>query len=181
MRRTICKWFFTWDFKKEERWLNEMAAKGLALISVSFCAYTFEQTDPGEYGVRLELLEYMPSNPESEQYIRFLESTGVEHVGSMFRWAYFRKKRAEGEFDLFSDYACRIRHLNRMLALLCAPGMIWVAYAARYISQIWMNDTETTDVFMAVLAGGLTLLFGYGAARILLMKRKLKREHRLYE
>ena len=181
MRRTICKWFFTWDFEKEERWLNEMAARGLALISVTFCAYTFEQTEPGEYGVRLELLEYLPSNPESEQYIRFLESTGVEHVGSMIRWAYFRKKRAEGEFDLFSDFGCRIRHLNRMLALLGAAGIIWVAYAARYIPQLWMDDTENPFVFMAVLSGVLTLLFGYGMARILLMKRKLKREHRLYE
>ena len=181
MRRTICKWFFTWDFEKEERWLNEMAAKGLALISVAFCAYTFEQTDPGEYGVRLELLEYLPSNPESEQYIQFLESTGVEHVGSMIRWAYFRKKRAEGEFDLFSDFECRIRHLNRMLALLCAPAIIWVAYVVRYIPQLWMNGIESPYVFIVALAGGFTLLFGYGAVRILLMKRRLKREHRLFE
>ncbi len=29
--------FLVWDFDKEEKWLNEMAAKGLALTSVGFC------------------------------------------------------------------------------------------------------------------------------------------------
>ena len=34
MRKTIRKWFWTWDFEKEEKWLNEMAAQGLALVGV---------------------------------------------------------------------------------------------------------------------------------------------------
>ena len=35
MRQTIHKWF--WDFEKEEKRLNEMAAKGLSLVSVCIC------------------------------------------------------------------------------------------------------------------------------------------------
>ena len=42
MRRTIRKWFWVWNFDKEEQWLNEMAAKGLCLVSVGFCKYEFE-------------------------------------------------------------------------------------------------------------------------------------------
>ena len=34
MRTIIKKFFFVWDFDKEEKWLNEMAAKGLALVGV---------------------------------------------------------------------------------------------------------------------------------------------------
>ncbi len=37
MRRIIHKMFLVWDFDKEEKWLNEMAAKGLVLTSVGFC------------------------------------------------------------------------------------------------------------------------------------------------
>ena len=37
MRRIIKKLFFVWDFDKEEKWLNEMAAKGLCLVSTGFC------------------------------------------------------------------------------------------------------------------------------------------------
>ena len=36
MRKVIHKWFAAWNFDKEERWLNEMAAKGLGLVSVGF-------------------------------------------------------------------------------------------------------------------------------------------------
>ena len=32
MRQVVHKLFFIWDYEKEEAWLNEMAAKGLALI-----------------------------------------------------------------------------------------------------------------------------------------------------
>lgn len=42
MRQTIRKLFWVWDFDKEEKWLNEMAAKGLSLVAVGFCKYEFE-------------------------------------------------------------------------------------------------------------------------------------------
>ena len=39
--KTIRKWFWVWDFVKEEIWLNEMAQSGWILDKVSFCTYTF--------------------------------------------------------------------------------------------------------------------------------------------
>lgn len=39
MRKVIRKVFMVWDFDKEEAWLNEMAAKGLSLVSVGWCRY----------------------------------------------------------------------------------------------------------------------------------------------
>ena len=51
--KTIRKWFWVWDFEKEERWLNDMAESGWALVSVGFCRYSFERCEPGEYIVRL--------------------------------------------------------------------------------------------------------------------------------
>ena len=35
-RMTVRKWFWVWDFEKEEDWLNEMAMNGWALASVGF-------------------------------------------------------------------------------------------------------------------------------------------------
>ena len=40
-RKTIHKVYLAWDFKKEELWLNEMAAEGWALEHAAFCSYTF--------------------------------------------------------------------------------------------------------------------------------------------
>ena len=57
MRTTMHKWFWIWDFDKEEQWLNQMAANGKALVHTGFCTYEFEDCTPGEYIYRLELLE----------------------------------------------------------------------------------------------------------------------------
>ena len=67
MRQTIRKWFWVWEFEKEEKWLNDMAVKGLSLVSVGFCRYEFEDSMPGEYRVRLLLLDKMPHHPESKK------------------------------------------------------------------------------------------------------------------
>jgi hypothetical protein len=96
MKKTIHKWFWVWDFEKEEVWLNKMAGKGLHLCNIGFCKYTFEEGVPGEYTIRLEMLEKSPGNVESKQYIRFIEETGAEHIGSFFRWVFFRKKAGGG-------------------------------------------------------------------------------------
>ena len=90
MRTVIRKLFWVWDFEKEEQWLNEMAAKGLALVGVGFCRYEFEDCTPGEYSFRLELLDNRPEHPESRKYISFVEETGAEQVGSYHNWVYFR-------------------------------------------------------------------------------------------
>lgn len=93
MRKVVHKLFFIWDYDKEEKWLGEMAAKGLGLVAVRAFAYEFENILPGEYCVRIQMLEHSPRHPETENYIHFLEETGVEHVGSFLKVAYFRKKR----------------------------------------------------------------------------------------
>lgn len=80
MRRIIHKVIFAWNFDKEEVWLNEMAAKGLCLVSVGFCKYEFEDCQPGEYQICMQMLESMPWHPESQKYIEFLEETRAEHV-----------------------------------------------------------------------------------------------------
>ena len=116
-RKTITKWFWVWDFDKEEAWLNEMALNGLALDSVGFCTYTFVRCEPGEYTVRLEM------HARDEAYVDFMEETGAEYVGRMVAWVYFRKKAADGPFDLFSDIDSRIRHLDRIGKMLLCIGI----------------------------------------------------------
>lgn len=181
MRKSICKWFFAWDFDKEEKWLNEMAAKGLALVAVSGIFYTFEQSEPGEYGIRIELLNNLPSFPESEEYIRFLESTGAEHIGSTFRWVYFRKKKVNGTFDLFSDYDCRIRHLNRVLWLLVPIGFIFASGSINFTFRFFDSMRDPAIVVLTLFEIVFLILVLYGIIRLLILKHRLKKEHRLYE
>ena len=180
MRRTVYKVFMMWNFDKEEKWLNEMAAKGLALVSVGACRYDFEDCAPGSYQVRLELLDNLPSHPESHCYIRFLEETGVEHVGTLLRWVYFRKQSTDAPFDLFSDIDSRIRHLNRMLWILGVLFGMNLINVANLLVQFITWEYSGTLVIVIVCAL-LLLLITYGFVRIMLKKNRLKRERRLHE
>jgi len=104
-------------FEQEEKWLNEMAAKGMLLTDVGFCRYVFEEGTPGKYIYRLEMLENTPTHPESVAYIKFVEETGAEQVGSIMRWVYFRKKAVDGPFDLYSDLGSKLKHYRRIHAI----------------------------------------------------------------
>ena len=115
-RNTIRKWYWVWEFEKEEAWLNGMAQNGWVLESVGFCTYHFVKCEPGEYSVRLEMHEY------DESYVQFMQETGAEYVGRMLAWIYFRKKTADGAFDLFSDIDSRIGHLNKIGRVLALVG-----------------------------------------------------------
>ena len=114
--KTIRKWFWVWEFEKEEEWLNEMSANGWVLESVGFCTYHFVRCEPGSYTVRTEM------HPYDESYVKFMEETGAEYVGRMMMWIYFRKKTEDGVFDLYSDIDSKISHLNRIGKMLAAIG-----------------------------------------------------------
>jgi len=176
MKKTIYKLYLAWQFDKEEKWLNECSVKGLHLCDVGLCRYTFEEGTPGAYSHKLELLENWPSHPESVAYIRFLEDTGVEMVGSILRWVYFRKKTVDGQFDLFSDLDSRIKHLNRIL-MLFIPLMIvefMIGTINVFFSRTLNQSVGTLNIFLG-------FVFVYGIYVINKKKQKLKKERMIYE
>ena len=179
MRKTVHRLFWAWDFDKEERWLNDMAAQGLSLVSVGFCRYDFERTTPGEYGVRLQLLPQSARDPHSEAYIDFLEETGVEHVGTYGRWAYFRRKKEEGEFELFSDQASRLKHLTRILQLIAVLGAI-NAFSALYNLILFALHRMPVSL-LGLINLALSLVLLAGCLRLERKRRRIKADQKLFE
>lgn len=179
MKKTIRKWFWAWDFEKEEKWLDKMAAEGWALCGVGFCRYTFEPCSPGEYAFRLELLENHLNDEKSKDYIGFVEETGAEMVGSYLRWVYFRKKTAEGPFELFSDAHSKIAHLGRIkwltgfLALLNLPigfsNLVNFAFHGYALSSVG---------FLNIAVCGLLL---YGWLSLHKMQASLRQQSEMFE
>ena len=117
-RKTVYKWWFVWDFDKEERWLNEMASQGWVLVSVGFLRFTFERCEPDEYVVRTEM------RAADNDYISFMEETGAEYIGRCIQWIYFRRKSELGAFDLMSDLDSRISHLGRIHRMAFIIGIV---------------------------------------------------------
>lgn len=160
-----------WNYEKEEKWLNEMSAKGFALIDYSWCRYVFTDSKEGEYIYRIEMLEHLPSHPVSQKYLQFMEESGVEHIASYMRWAYFRKKASDGVFDIYSDIGSKIKHFQRInlfwVIMACAELLIGVSNILIGISNIpiWAGSSFRShyNLFSANIIGGLVCVcFGIG-------------------
>ena len=165
-RKTLYKWYWVWEFEKEEEWLNEMAMNGWALESVGICRYTFEKCEPGEYTVRLEM------HGMDQEYIDFMKDTGAEYVGRMMAWIYFRKKAADGPFDLFSDIDSRIEHLKKI------GWTLWCVC----LGNILIGFSNTMNGFRFAWINLLCATFlSYCLGRIHGKKEALERERRLRE
>ena len=180
MKKTICKWFWTWDFEKEEKWLNEMATKGLHLCEIGYCRYVFEEGIPGEYIYRLEMLDNYPAHAKSVEYIQFLEDTEAEYIGAMLRWVYFRKKSGGSGFDLFSDIDSRIRHLNRMLPL---TGFVSGLNLFNGVNNIYIGLFSSLNVHLVtgILCLSIGVMLGFGFLNLFSRKRRLEKAKILHE
>lgn len=154
-------WKAFWDYEKEENWLNELAAKGLAMTAYTFCRYTFEDCVPGEYTYRIELLEHGVNHPESIRYIHFLAENGVEHVDTYFRWVYFRKKTTDGPFKLYSDLPSRIKHYKRISNIWLIIGSMNLCLGFLQVCEILHSLEDSTRYWPStIVRGGLSFSLG---------------------
>ena len=176
MRKVIHKLFLVWNYEKEEAWLNEMAAQGLALVAVGFCRYEFEDCVPGEYKIALDYL--YKSRAENQKYVEFLEDTGAEHVGTIVRWTYFRKKTAE-PFSILSDNCSKIALFTRIMRMLLAV-MILNLYAFCLNIGNYFSHREPV-FFLSFINLFLVLVLLYGYWRFYRKRKKLKEEQNIFE
>lgn len=180
MKHKIHKAFWAWNYEKEEKWLNEMSAKGLQLVSTSLFTYIFEEGPTREYHYRLELLNHVPSHPESIAYIRFLEETGVEYIGSIMRWVYFRKKVADGEFDLYSDLSSKIKHYKLISNLLLTVTPINVFAMIGNFSS-FAASRNSANLISGILSLSVSLLLGLGFLKLVRKTKHLKKQQLIQE
>ena len=176
---TVRKWFWFWDFDKEEQWLNEMVVKGLCLSGRGFCRYDFEDCAPGEYQIRTEVLEDHDEQPRVKKYIQFVEETGAEKVAFRLRTVYFRKKTADGPFELYSDLTSRLKYVDRVLSLMLIFGPLSLLYVLRVL----LASAGQIDGFVVVLLPLLAanLLCTWGCWKLCQTRKKLKAQQQIHE
>jgi hypothetical protein len=129
--------WFDYDLQKQEKWLNEMAAKGQnpipSLNWLGLPSYRFEPGDPGEWIYRIEMLRKDAKRPSSRDYLGFVSESGVETVLATARVAYFRKHAVDGPFEIYSDTGSRIayhRRVRRSLSWLVASELYTILIGA---------------------------------------------------
>lgn len=165
-RKVLWRWFWAWDFEKEERWLNEMAMQGWLLVQVGFCRYTFEKGEPGSYIYRLQMRQ-----PEPE-YLAFLEDLDAEYVDRFLSWLYIRRRSELGPFEIFSDNKSRLEHLEWIGRIELALGVMNLVIGI-------VNSLNAQPVGAVNMLVGTLLMYGLG--RIHGKIEEIKRDQELQE
>lgn len=107
MEKRIYRFFI--DYEKEERWVNAMADRGWNLKKAVVGYFVFEKGESQQYIYRNEFV-----NSKSKDYFEFLEAMNIECVHKFGVWAYYRKLKEEGPFELFSDTTSKISYIKSM-------------------------------------------------------------------
>lgn len=183
MKKTILKIFFTWDFDKEEKWINKMEDQGLHLIKVGFCRYVFESGEPGLYDYRIEFAQVPVNSFWGKEYTALQKQAGVDLVGNFQRQIYWRKERFPEGFELFSDLDSRIAHLKRRFKTLVPVAVMLSIIGLMNIVEYVIGRAEVDT--MNAIGWALVLVVGcLNAASAWLVYRKirsLKKERMLLE
>jgi len=185
MKHTTFKFFY--NYEKEERWINSMSAKGMALVDYFWARYVFEEEDPGKYIYKIEFLDKMGSkNIENIAYVSFLEDLGVECVGIYMHWATFRKEAKEGPFEIFTDLNSRIKSCRKIsrwwLSLAAFEGAIGLYESILAAIQLSIGKFSflSTVIFPSLIMAFAILFFSLGWSIRAKLKELIK-ESKIYE
>jgi hypothetical protein len=147
----------------------------------------FTETPKNEYTYRIELLDNVPTHPDSIAYIKFLEENGVECVSSYVRWIYLRKKSSEGTFDIYTDLGSKIKHFKRIDTLW--NSVMWLEFILGLVNILIgvMNYSHSprnislVNVVLGVFLILLGLVFLRAGAPIRKNIKKLQQEKLIRE
>ena len=167
------------DYEKEEKWLNHMAARGLRLVRYSWCRYEFEDSAPGAYEYRIELLNEMPTHPESKKYLEILAENGIHMVTSYMCWVYFEKNTAEGPLILHSDTPSRMVHYHKIMSLQLILFLCTLPAVMNFVGRvvdIWSTGGWEVAIVMAVLCGLVCIV---EAVLVMTLTKNIIRMHKM--
>lgn len=118
---------FFFDFDKEEKWLQEMAAKGWQLESFLF-TYTFRKSDPSALPIRMDYHTFY-SQSRFQDYLTLFEDCGWRHIAGYksMGMQYFVRMRPDASDDIFSDAASKAGRYKRV-------SEMWLSLFACYLA-----------------------------------------------
>lgn len=145
------------DVDKEDRFLNDMSAKGFALVGWWFpCFYLFESSEPGYWTYRSGVLPR-----DREQYLALMADAGVETVVTFINGtATFRKRTADGPFEIYSDTDSRLAFFQnwrkRYFFLIAMTVVLFVplnVMASRDLSLLELLPVLLVQLALVVFLG----------------------------
>jgi hypothetical protein len=179
----LIKWKAYLDFEKEEKWINEMSQKGWHFKKYTFFRYHFEKGEANKYIFRLQMLNNRPNHIQSQEYIQFLEDSGIEVVSSFSSWIFMRQLSEKGAFEVFTDFTSKIKNyksVRLLIGIICLANIcIGISNSAMLGSRLSHLGSVEQNMFLINI--GLGLLFVPYIYRLTKKIKFLEKEQALHE
>ena len=165
-RKTVYRWWWVWDYEKEEQWLNEMAMSGWVLERVEFITYHFVYIENNDYVIHLDMLRH------DGDYEQFMAEIGAEYIGHVVGWVYYRQKLSVGGSAAPANIDLRIEQLERISKMLLIIGLVNILIGVA-------NTINVTRLGIVNLLCGCLLMYALG--RIHGKEDELKKQRAIHE
>ncbi|MBN1371447.1 MAG: DUF2812 domain-containing protein [Anaerolineaceae bacterium] len=143
----VRKWFWPWQDEAEERWLEQMAKKGLHFEKVTrYGLYTFCEGSPTDMVYRLDY----QNTPDAElgDYFQLFVDAGWEYAGEINSWRYFRKVQAGDETsEIFTDNRSKIEKYQRALVIYLIAFCLQVVCVLELMPQMPRFSVDPGGIF----------------------------------
>lgn len=165
------------NYKKEENWINAMAADGWNLTAYTLTKYTFEKGEPGEYDYCIELLADSPTSEKGRAYLEFMADLEIECAARLGHRAYFRKKSTGEPFEIYTDYESRRKHLMRIVTSLTVVTVMNLFFAIlNIILSIEPSLSINVNLYIGIVNSIIVIIFTLLLLAYLKNLRELKRD-----
>ncbi|TLG71809.1 DUF2812 domain-containing protein [Culicoidibacter larvae] len=119
------------DMKKEEQYLNQMAAQGWGMVKYNmFSVYTFEKITPETRNYRIDYHEFN-KRADYYAYLTLFEDSGWKHAGGS-RYSgmqfFLPANEQNQELDIFSDAESSKERYKRLYEQASLWGLLMIIY-----------------------------------------------------
>ena len=180
--KRVNRYFPAWRYQEEEAWLNRMSDEGWQLREVALWAYTFDKGEKSAHRYCLELIPHLKGSDKYEDYIGFLNDSGIELVTSVFFWGYFRRANDGKPFEMYSDLDSRVKHINRVFVQMGFAALLLIYSLVNMLSIMmsggfgWLGAAVILLFYAAAIAFIIS-----GTVRLFKKRQALIRERALRE
>lgn len=124
-------------YEKEEKWLQELAARGWLLRRVCL-AYTFAPSAPSTEPIRIDFHQFSRKS-DYRNYLAIFEDCGWMHIAGYMSTGvhYFQRVRQDASEDIFSDAASKAGRYKRAAEMWFS---LFCCYLALLFSLSSTND-----------------------------------------
>lgn len=163
-----------------EKWVNDMASQGWHLKKFTWIRFTFERGEPGSYIYRHDELERFGASYEDD-YLEFLNSSGIEQVDRSGNFVFFRKPANDGPFELYSDKKNKISKLSQKISLLLSLILLNLIIGVIGLSGIFSAQAiDWIKVLMNISNLLVGVLFSIPLLKLVRVRYKLKKDLDLF-